>query len=252
MKARKRIIVLILIMILILKSTLVLSNDKNDKIEKGYYDYSGKKGSKDIIMSVYINNSKITGLYAFKGVKEHIKVEGKLKDGKITLNEFSQKGKITGTFYGNFKTIDIIEGTWSNGKIKMPFKLKLVDIIYADYGKRYDLVSFPDEEVVKFATNIQKYLIKNEKEKLAKLIVYPINVKIDGKKKTIRNEKEFINNFDKIFNVNLKKAVINADSLFMLANQYGVMLGENEYNIWFTGVQKNVKKYCLLIYTINN
>lgn len=89
MKVRKRIIVLILIMILILKSIFVLSNDKNEKIEKGYYDYSGKKGSKDIIMSIYINNLKIIGFYVFKGVKEYIKVEGKLKDGKIILNEFS-------------------------------------------------------------------------------------------------------------------------------------------------------------------
>ncbi|ADQ03938.1 hypothetical protein Calow_0349 [Caldicellulosiruptor owensensis OL] len=252
MKARKRIIVLISIMILILKSTLVLSNDKNEKIEKGYYDYSGKKGSKDIIMSIYINNSKITGLYAFKGVKEHIKVEGKLKNGKITLNEFNKKGKIAGTFYGNLKTADTVEGTWSNGKIKLPFKLKLVDVIYTDYGKRYNLVGFPDEEVVKFATNIQKYLIKNDKKALAKLIVYPIDVKIDGKKKSIKNEKEFINNFDKIFNGNLKKAIINADPLFMFVNQYGAMLGENGYNIWFTGVQKKDKKYYLLIYTINN
>jgi hypothetical protein len=82
--------------------------------------------------------------------------------------------------------------------------------------------------------------------------VYPIDVKIDGKKKSIKNEKEFINNFDKIFNGNLKKAIINADPLFMFVNQYGAMLGENGYNIWFTGVQKKDKKYYLLIYTINN
>ncbi|AZT89629.1 hypothetical protein ELD05_02535 [Caldicellulosiruptor changbaiensis] len=44
MKAEK-IIVLILGMFLILPNTIVLSNNK---IEKGYYDYSGKKGSKDI------------------------------------------------------------------------------------------------------------------------------------------------------------------------------------------------------------
>jgi len=44
LKAEK-IIVLILGMFLILPNTIVLSNNK---IEKGYYDYSGKKGSKDI------------------------------------------------------------------------------------------------------------------------------------------------------------------------------------------------------------
>jgi len=53
--------------------------------------------------------------------------------------------------------------------------------------------------------------------------VYPIDVKIDGKKKSIKNEKEFINNFDKIFNGNLKKAIINADPLFMFVNQYEAM-----------------------------
>ena len=133
----------------------------------------------------------------------------------------------------------------------MPFKLIIVSKIYADYGKRFDLVGFPDDEVMKFATNIQKYLIKNDKKMLAKLIAYPIEVKIDGKEKTIRNEKEFINNFDKIFNVNLKKAIINAEPLIMFANQYGAVLGEGGYNDWFTGIVRKGNVY-LLIYTINN
>ncbi|AZT89558.1 hypothetical protein ELD05_02095 [Caldicellulosiruptor changbaiensis] len=248
MKARKRIIVLLSIMILILKSTFVLSNDK---IEKGYYDYSGKKGNNDVVMSIYIDNSKVKGLYVCKGVRKYIKLKGIIKDEKIKLNEFDTKGNVVGTFNGNIRSVNIIEGTWSDGKIKMPFKLKLVDTIYADYGKRFDLVGFSDEEVVKFASNVQNYLIKNNKKELAKLIAYPINVKIDGKKKIIRNEKEFINNFDKIFNGNLKKAVINAEPLFMLTSRYGAMLGEGGYNVWFTGIVRKGNDY-LLIYAINN
>jgi len=44
-----------------LPNAVVLSNDK---IERGYYDYSGKKGNNDVVMSIYLNNSKVTGLYA--------------------------------------------------------------------------------------------------------------------------------------------------------------------------------------------
>ncbi|PBC89572.1 hypothetical protein B0S90_0685 [Caldicellulosiruptor bescii] len=241
LKARKRIIVLLSIMILILKSTFVLSNDKD---EKDYYDYTGKKGKKNIVMSIYINNSKVTGLYAYKGVRKYIKVEGIIKGGKIKLNELDSKGKVVGTFNGIIKDkvikksdgrlirpVDIIEGTWSDGKIKMPFKLINEHEIYMPYGEKFSFVGFPDDEVLKFATNIQEYLIKNDKKALGKLIAYPIKVKIDGKKKTIRNEKEFINNFDKIFDANLKKAIINAEPLIMPANQYEAMLGEGGYNV---------------------
>jgi len=65
-------------------------------------------------------------------------------------------------------------------------------------------------------------------------------------------KKEFVNSFDKIFNVNLKKAIIKAEPLFMFVNQYGAMLGESGYNVWFAAVEKKDKKHYLLIHTINN
>lgn len=248
-KLIKKVVTTFLIMFLILPNAVVLSNDK---IERGYYDYSGKKGNNDVVMSIYLNNSKVTGLYAYKGVKKYIKLEGIIKEEKIKLNELDQKGKVIGTFRGNIKTADIIEGTWSNGKDKEIFKLKLIGKNYAEYGRRFDLVGFPDEEVVKFAISVQNYLIRNNRKALAKLIAYPIDVKINGKKKTIKNEKEFVNSFDKIFNVNLKKAIIKAEPLFMFVNQYGAMLGESGYNVWFAAVEKKDKKHYLLIHTINN
>lgn len=249
MKLIKRIIAIFLIMSLILPVQIVLSNNK---VEKGYYDYSGKKGNKEIIMSIYIDNSKVTGLYAFKDVRKYIKLKGITNNGKIKINEFGSNGKVVGIFDGKMKRRDVIEGTWSDGRVKIPFKLSLIDIIYAEYGKRFGLVGFSDEEVVKFAVNVQNYLIQNNKKALARLIAYPIDIKIDGKKKTIKNEKEFINNFDKIFNGNLKKAIINAEPLFMFSNQYGAMLGESKYNVWFSSIEGKDKKYHLLIYAINN
>ncbi|WPX09665.1 hypothetical protein [Anaerocellum danielii] len=249
MKFIKKVVIVFIIMFLILPDKHVLSNNK---IAKGYYDYSGKKGSNNIIMSIYLNNSKVAGLYAYKGTRKYIKLEGIIKDEKITLNELDQKGKIVGTFIGDIKMVDKINGTWSNGKTKKKFELKLVGIIYADYCKRFNLAGFSDEEVENFAISIQNYLAKNNTRALAKLIAYPVDVKIDGKIRTIKNEKEFINNFSKIFNANLKKAIMNAEPLFMFTNQYGAMLGDSGYNIWFAAVEKRDRNYHLLIHTINN
>jgi len=69
-KLIKKVVTTFLIMFLILPNAVVLSNDK---IERGYYDYSGKKGNNDVVMSIYLNNSKVTGLYAYKGVRKYIK-----------------------------------------------------------------------------------------------------------------------------------------------------------------------------------
>ncbi|ADQ47063.1 hypothetical protein Calkro_2228 [Caldicellulosiruptor kronotskyensis 2002] len=268
MKFFKNVIAAFLIMFLISPALIVLSSAKIEdaEIEKGYYDYIGKKGKKDIVMSIYIDNPKVKGLYNYKGVRKYIKVEGVIKGDKIKLNELDSKGKVVGTFNGIIKDkvikksdgrlirpVDTIEGTWSDGKIKMPFKLGrgiFAGVSPMPYGEKFSFVGFPDDEVLKFATNIQEYLIKNDKKALAKLIAYPIEVKIDGKKRKIRNEKEFINNFDKIFDANLKKAIINAEPLIMFSNQYGAMLGDPTYNIWFTGIVRKGNVY-LLIHTIN-
>lgn len=241
--------------IIILTTFLILSNNfvfGNVKIEKAYYDYVGKKGNNDIIMSIYINNSKILGAYSFKGIRKSIKLEGQINNGKITLKELSENNKVIGTFSGSYKSIDKIEGIWTNTKDKLPFKLNISNIIYADYGKRYSIIGFSDKEVIKFASNIQESLIKDNKKVFAKFIAYPIDVKINGKKIKIKNEEDFIKNYDKIFNTNLKKAIISTNPLFMFVNQYGVRLGENGYNVWFTGIQKKSKKCYLLIYAINN
>ena len=89
-----------------------------------------------------------------------------------------------------------------------------------EYGKRYAVAisTESDQDVENFVSEIQRYIVNDNKEQLAEQIKYPINVKIDGKVTKIQNKDDFIKNYDKIFNSNLKEVISNAYTKYLFVN----------------------------------
>ncbi|MBU3138209.1 hypothetical protein KPL39_18440 [Clostridium gasigenes] len=221
--------------------------------EKGYYDYQGTiSNNMAIQMSIYPLEKDIVGSYFYDSKRIEIKLKGKAGAKDIVLYEYNEAGENTGTFKGTMNTIDKIEGTWlsADGKQSYPFTLSLKsNIPGSEYGRRYALAisTKSDQDVENFVSEIQSYIINDNKEQLAERVKYPINVKIDGKVTEIQNKDGFIKNYNQIFHSSYKEAIGNAYTKYLFVNWQGIMFGEGAYNIWINEINSE-----LMITAINN
>lgn len=108
-------------------------------------------------------------------------------------------------------------------------------------------INNPIEFETQFNT-VKALVTKGNKLEVAKYILYPINVNINGAKTTINKEADFIKNYDSIINTKVKNAFVNQKVENTFVNYQGVMVGNGE--LWFTESDKVKNKYC--IYAINN
>ncbi|HWT74765.1 MAG TPA: hypothetical protein VN258_08635 [Mobilitalea sp.] len=221
--------------------------------EKGYYDYTGYIGKYKITLSIYYEESKVVGTYIYDKYRKEINIDGKITGNKIILNEYDVSHNVTGTFQGVLKEDDTISGVWQDKKgiHKYKFKLKLNDILTGgEYGHRYDVAGFDqDKDVAEYVTKFREYVKNDDASNISELISYPITVTIDDKFVDIKNKKQFIKNYTKIFTDDFKNAIINANTNYMFANWQGVMFGANLKNVWINYVMDTEGIY---ITTINN
>lgn len=228
------------------------------RFEKGYYDYAGTI-NKDIKiqLSIYPLEKEIVGSYYYEKVKKELKIKGKAGEKDIILSEQDETGENTGMFKGTMKTVDKIEGTWvsGDGKKQYPFVLSLKSILPgAEYGKRYGIAldKKNDKDVEDFVKEIQSNMIKSEKEKLSDKIIFPINVRINGERTSIKNTEDFVKNYNEIINPKYKEVISSAFTKYLFANSKGIMFGEGEYNLWINEITIGNNDSELAITAINN
>jgi len=226
--------------------------------EKGYHDYEGIIGNNMTIhMSVYPLEKDMVGSYFYDSQRKEIKLKGKAGDKEIVLYEYDEAGKNTGIFKGTMNTVDKIEGTWisADNKKSYPFTLKLNSILNGtEYGKRYalPLSTKSDQDVDNFVSEIQNYVVNDNKKQLAEQVKYPIMVKINNKITKMENEDDFINNYDKIFHTDYKQVIGNASTKYLFANWKGIMFRAGIYNIWINEVKPEGNNSKLMITGIIN
>lgn len=108
--------------------------DKNDDDEKSvksdYAEFTKSfegsiNGKYEIYMTLTNDNNELHGTYCYKTQKSFLKMSGTIdKDGNVMLNEFNDKGNITGMFKGELVGKKI-SGKWSkpDGSNAMPFDI---------------------------------------------------------------------------------------------------------------------------------
>lgn len=94
--------------------------------------------------------------------------------------------------------------------------------------------------------------MKNNKEQLAEIIAYPIDVEVSGKLQKIQNKDEFMKDYNLIITPDFKKSISSACVKYMFVNYRGVMFGEDRYNIWINNVVIDNNTSKLMITNINN
>ncbi|OOM77594.1 hypothetical protein CLOBL_28510 [Clostridium sp. BL-8] len=148
-----------------------------------------------------------------------------------------------------------VAGTWisADNKTSYPFVLSLEDILPgAEYGKRYAIAVYnkSDQDVETFISEIQSYIVNDDKKKLAEEIAYPINVKVNGQVIKIQNKDELIENYDQIFNADYKQVISKAPTKYLFVNYKGIMFAGG--NTWINDVMLDESNSELKITAINN
>ncbi len=72
------------------------------------------------------SGNTIRGSYLYEKVGKDITLNGTLSGKQMTLREYDDNGKQTGTFKGRFVTADSIEGIWTNAEGTKSFPFSLV------------------------------------------------------------------------------------------------------------------------------
>lgn len=199
-------------------------------------------------MTLVMTGKDVSGVYFYNKWLQDIPIAGSMKDNRsIVLNEYDQNGQIKGMFkghflehaseFGNQKTplkYEVIEGVWSHpdGVDSKPFRLVMDNATYRPIGSgRYYVAGFNnDKDVEVFAQNVWKAIIDTNKEKLASMVAYPINVHIGRKNVKVKNKSSFIQNYDQIFYKDFYEKVKRSIPHNMFVRDMGVMLGDGE--IW--------------------
>jgi hypothetical protein len=116
-------------------------------------------------------------------------------------------------------------------------------------SERYDVAGIDDaDEFDKTFELLRTALVNNDMATFADYIAYPIKVNLDGNKVEIKDKNEFIKNFDKIMNDDIKNKFIEQRPEEFFVNQYGVSIGDGEF--WLSQIEGQSHKFS--IYAINN
>jgi hypothetical protein len=101
-----------------------------------------------------------------------------------------------------------------------------------DGPRSYSIAGIDDSSKVdEFLKNLQALVSMDKKEAIAKLIQFPINIKISGKKISLNSTTAFLKNYGQAFNSTVKDAILKQKSSDLFVNWQGVMIGNGQ--IWF-------------------
>ena len=117
---------------------------------------------------------------------------------------------------------------------------------------KYSVAGLDNEkEVEMFFVKFREAVKKHEKEKVSRMISYPIKVTYASRKSgTIKTAMNFVTAYDNIFDSMLTDAISNKSIKELWANSNGVSTETGE--IWFGGViEGKSSRYELKILTIN-
>ncbi|MPM44652.1 hypothetical protein SDC9_91331 [bioreactor metagenome] len=195
------------------------------------------------LVAIYTGNT-IDGefFYAYKPIE--MKVKGCLKAGQtLILYMFDNEGKLAATLTGYFPAYTDsgdklyrqgIFGTFTDELTGKDTPLQL----YEDYASgdsldhEYQTAGVNDDSLIdQAAMNFLIWSATDQKERVAQMIEYPIQVYFGGKRKWIENEAEFLSNYDSIFTTDFKETLKKAVPKHMFAKWSGIMLLSGE--VWF-------------------
>jgi hypothetical protein len=102
-----------------------------------------------------------------------------------------------------------------------------------DHDKSIDLSVGDHTKVHQILTDLQQAVAKHNPAAVAELIHYPIKVNPGKKPFTIKTEKEFIKDYDRIITPDIQDAILKQKYDTLFVNSEGAMIGDGE--VWISG-----------------
>jgi hypothetical protein len=96
-----------------------------------------------------------------------------------------------------------------------------------------------------FLSDLQAAVQADDKEKIAGMISYPLNVIYGDKRARIRNKQAFLARYDNIFDEHVRTTILKQSAQCLFGNANGEMIGRGE--VWFSEMGDGSVK----IYTVN-
>ncbi len=118
---------------------------------------------------------------------------------------------------------------------------KSIDLSVGDHVKVHELL-----------TQLQAAVAKHNAAAVAALVHYPIKVNPGNKPFTVKNEKAFIKDYDRIITQDIQAAIFKQKYENLFVNSQGAMIGDGE--VWITGFcrDKTCKQSDIKIGTIQD
>jgi hypothetical protein len=118
---------------------------------------------------------------------------------------------------------------------------KSIDLSVGDHVKVHTIL-----------TTLQQAVAKHDAAAVAALVHYPIKVNPGKKPFTIKNEKAFIKDYDRIITPDISAAIFKQKYEALFVNSQGAMIGDGE--VWITGFcrDKTCKQSDIKIGTIQD
>jgi hypothetical protein len=122
----------------------------------------------------------------------------------------------------------------------------------AALDKSIDLSVGDHVKVHQILTQLQQAVAKHNAPAVAALVHYPIKVNPGKKPFTIKNEKAFIKDYDRIITQDIQDAILKQKYENLFVNSQGAMIGDGE--VWITGFcrDKSCKQSDIKIGTIQD
>ena len=134
----------------------------------------------------------------------------------------------------------------------LPLNLHAAQATPTALDKSIDLSVGDHVKVHQILTQLQQAVAQHNAAGVAVLVHYPIKVNPGKKPFTIKNEKEFIKDYDRIITHDIADAIFKQKYETLFVNSQGAMIGDGE--VWITGFcrDKSCKQSDIKIGTIQD
>jgi hypothetical protein len=210
--------------------------------------YSGTMGeSTGVGMMLYAKGKALDGAYFYHKYLRDIPLKGNATgDRDLSLQEADAGGAVKGTFHLHLAEHDpqysstevllgeVLKGTWTSADSAKtyPVALRWQHECARPGGREYEVAGANDDAVVeKNAQAFYNAVLGAKREEAAKYVSYPCTFFRDGKRVTVKNSAEFLQNYDAIFTKGFVAKIASGVPHHMFANYQGIMIADGA--VWF-------------------
>lgn len=202
--------------------------------------YRGKLGDSSGGLALVFDGADIAGELYFDGDHTDIPLSGRLDerqielygiDGTVLKAEFVRND----SQFGNEELDkEVLKGFVIRDAIKLNMYFSIRHGSAGDLSRKYLIAGFDnDDELESFACEFKDAVLAGNKNKVAKMLWYPITVELKNKSvKQFQDKEDFLGFYDDVFYLEFINAFERAVPHDMFARYDGVMMTSDDSNLW--------------------